>query len=900
MASDALRAIDLRVDFSHYPLGIDESKPIFSWIPVGRMRGHSQRAYRIIVSSSYENSVRGMGDVWDTGVVESESNVIEYNGPPLKSFTKYFWRVKLWDNYNVEGSWSDVAWFETAVLNESEWEGIWIGGGQLLRKEFKLEDDVAEARLYVAGLGYFELRINGTKVGENALEPLWSDYSKRIYYSVYDVTDIVKKGGNVIAVMLGRGRYSPKPREGIMKFKYYGEPCLLLMLRIRLANGKNMVVRSDESWKCLEKGPILSDDIYDGFKYDENLEPVGWDQYGFDETGWRQCHKASNPGGRLVSSTGIPATRVMGAIKPKEVYNPSPGVYVFDFGQNVTGWVRLRIRRVGGKKEIKVRYAEVIENDGSLNVQNIRGAESTDIFVLREVGTEFLEPKFTYHGFRYAEVSGLGYPPAIDDIEAIVVHANLEIIGSFSCSNKLINDIHRLVIWSLKGNLTNGVQTDCPQRDERMGWLGDAWISSEAAVLNFNMIKYYEKIINDIIDAQKEDGSIPDVVPPYWDLYPADPAWGTAFIYIPWVLYLYYGFKRPFERGYAHMKKWWNFLYSRAKGNILYFGKYGDWVPPGRVKSIENCPMEIIGTWILYRDAKILMRVATILGLKEDVEYFGKKAEELREAFNKAFLHEDVKEIFKHAGYYSIYIAPDNSKVYLGGTQTANSLALIEDIVPPDSIYKILESLVNDIKFWDKHFNVGILGAKYVPKVLTKYGYTQLAYEVITNESYPSYGYMIKEGATTLWERWELLRGPGMNSHNHHMFGSIDAWFFESLAGIELIEPAFKLFNVNIPLIDGLNHASAWLYTIKGLLAVSWSKKWNSLKVDVIVPTGSKARIYLPRLADQVEVLENGLVLVRGRETLRTVEGVMSIREEKDKLVIEVTSGKYSFEIRTI
>ncbi len=899
-----LKAVDLRVEFAKNPLGIDEPRPRFSWISLHSERGQWQKAYRVIVSSSYENALNGVGDVWDSGVVELDSNVVEYSGPPLKSFTRYFWRVKWWDGSGRESEWSDVAWFETAILNSSEWRGVWIGGGQLLRREFYIDGDVVDARVYIAGLGYYELRVNGVRVGDRALDPLWSEYDKRIYYSVYDVTNIIRRGVNTVAVMLGRGRYSQKFERGFQKVKYYDEPKLLIMLRVRLADGRIVEVFSDEMWKCLDKGPIISDDIYDGFKYDARLEPLGWDKPGFDDSSWRLCSRVAPPKGVLVSSTAIPATKAVAIFKPREVYSPSPNVYVFDFGQNITGWVRLCVRGSSGSM-VKIRYAEVINSDGTLNTKNLGAAEATDIFILRGDGVEVLEPKFTYHGFRYVEVSGSIAPLSLDDIEAVVVHADLEPIGSFVCSNKLVNDIHRLTIWSLKGNLTNGVQTDCPQRAERMGWLGDAWLSSESAILNFNMVKYYEKIVSDIIDSQREDGSIPDVVPPYWELYPADPAWGTAFIYIPWMLYLYYGDRRVLERVFDYAKKWWEYLYSRTKDGILYFGKYGDWVPPGKVRNTQDCPSEVISTWILYRDAKLLMNIAKVLNRDGDALYFEAKARELGEAFNKAFLHE--RDVFgrKILGYYSIYTSAGGTLLYLGspefgGSQTCLALPLAEDLVPKEKVANILNALIYSIEVdWDKHFNVGILGMKYVPEVLAKYGYIELAYQALTQETYPSFGYMVKEGATTLWERWEKLTGPGMNSHNHHMFGSIDSWLYRRLAGVDVVEPGFRKFIVKPPLINGLNHASAYLYTVRGLVMAAWSKGEKTFKVNVTVPVGSIAEVYLPKIGGGIEILEGDKVVWKAGE-LSKVEGILSAREEDDRIIIEVGSGSYSFTVKVI
>lgn len=880
-----LRTVDLRVEFTVNPLGLDEPRPRFSWIPVSDLRGRFQRAYRIIVGS-LDNVLKGVGDIWDSGIVESSDNIAEYRGPPLRSFTRYYWRVRWWDDEGRDSGWSDIAWFETGILDPNEWRGKWIGGGQLLRKEFIVSGDVAEARAYVSGLGYYELRINGSRVGDKALDPPWSEYTKTVYYSVYDVTSLVRRGLNVISLILGRGRFGQRFR-GV---KYYGEPRALIMLRIKLAGGEVVEVVSDESWRCLEKGPIINDDIYNGYRYDARLEPRGWDEPGFNDSSWKQCETMDPPGGRLKSTATIPATKVITILKPREHFNPVPGVHVFDFGQNITGWVRIRVRGGVEGTEIRVRHSEVINPDGSLNTSNLRDAEATDVYVLRGDEIEILEPRFTYHGFRYVEITGYPGTPSMDDVEAIVVHADLEPIGSFTCSDKLLNSIHRITIWSLKGNLMNGVQTDCPQRDERMGWLGDAWLSSDSAALNFNMIRFYEKFVGDIIDSQREDGSIPNLVPPYWESYPADPAWGTAIIYIPWILYIYYGDKRILEISYEAMKKWWSYLNSMTKDGILYYNRYGDWVPPGRVRSVEHCPPEIISTWILYRDAILLSRISRILGRASDSEFFERRAREILEAFNKSFLSE--------RGYYSTYIAPDGSKVQFGGSQTCNALPLAMDMVPKESIEKVLQSLVRSVEVeWDKHMNVGIIGAKYVPEVLARYGYAELAYETLAQESYPSYGYMIKEGATTLWERWEKLSGRGMNSHNHHMFGSVDHWLYKYVAGIDVLEPGFRRILIKPWLYKRISHASASIYTVRGLVSVEWESKGDMLRLRTRIPVGSIAEIHIPRISNKIEILEGGSLLWRPGEIVKT-PGIFSLKEEARWIVIEVGSGTYSFEVR--
>jgi alpha-L-rhamnosidase len=901
--SFSLSTEKLLTEYTQNPIGIDEPTPRFSWVPIHSSKRQVQTAYRVIVSTSLENALNGIGDLWDSGFVRSDFNLAIYGGPALKSFTKYFWRVKWWDRDGKESPWSDVAFFETGPLGPEDWGGaVWIGGGQMLRTEFKLDDEVAEARAYVSGLGYYELRINGTRIGDRILDPPWSVYDKRIYYSTYDVTDLLRKGGNAIGIILGRGRFSPRYYEKF-RTRYYGEPKAILLLRMVLRSGREVSIVTSEGngWRCLENGPILDDDIYNGYRYDSRLEPKGWDLPGFDDATWTPCIRSDPPSGRLSSASTIPATKVKAMLRPQRVYSTRPGVLICDFGQNLVGWVRLRINSPLRGAMIRIRYSELIGPSGELDRRNLRGAEAEDIFILR--GDEhFVEPRFTYHGFRYVEIQGYPGTLSIDDVEALVVYADLERVGSFVCNDHVANDIHRLSLWSFKGNLNNGVITDCPQRDERMGWLGDAWLSAEAIALNFDVLRYYEKFILDIMDSQRDDGSISDVAPPYWELYPADPAWGTALIYIPWVLYTYYGDKKVLEKTYNAMKKWWEYLYGRMRDGILYFGKYGDWVPPGRVRALENSPPEIVATWIMYRDAKILAKVAKIIGRESDVGLFEERAMGIGEAFNREFLRTIVRDSSTIEGYYASYRSRAGEEVMLGGTQTCNALALAEDLVPKERKSRIIEQLVRSVEIeWDRHINVGILGAAYVPQVLAENGYEELAYEAITQESYPGYGYMVREGATTLWERWERLEGGGMNSHNHHMLGSVDAWLYKYVAGIKILEPGFKKILVKIPKISRIRHAAASYKSIRGVFNVTWSRSEDSLRIDITLPVGSTAIIQIPIEGEASEFLESGKLLWSFGKLVEKPEDVLSITEKRDKtrlLEVEIGSGSYSFELK--
>ncbi len=873
------------------PVGLDIHRPRFSWALTHGERGRVQSAYRIIVSSSLESAERCVGDIWDSGRVESDQSTnVEYGGGPLKSRWRYYWRVKWWDDLGRESRFSDTAFFETGILHPGEWRAKWITGGRLLRREFRIDGRVRRARAYICGLGYYELRINGEKIGDRVLDPPWTDYEKLALYTVYDVTGKVREGANAVAVMLGNGRYSLRHewRMGDFQVKRYrdAEPKVIAEIWVWLEDMGQMVIVTDEDWRVSE-GPIVYDDIYGGEVYDARLERPGCDMPGYDDSGWRRATMAAPPCEALLSSATSPPIRRVRLHTPKNILSPRLGVYVFDFGQNFSGWARLRVSGERGR-EVKLRYAELLNEDGTVNTAPNRAAKSTDIYVLKGEGLEEYEPRFTYHGFRYVELTGYPGTPNIESLTGVEVHTDVPAIGGFSCSNSLINDIHRVIIWSILSNLMS-VPTDCPQRDERLGWMGDAHLVAEAAIFNFDIAAFYHKWLRDVRLAQAEDGSVPDVVPPYWMLYPADPAWGSACTIIPWLLHLYYGDRRALEENYEMMRRWVSFLASKAENGIVRLSKYGDWCRPGFISSPET-PGELVSTWFYYYSAKIVAEAARALGRDEDWRRYSALAEEIKKAFNREFLADGRYGVVKPSGQ----TAPLSS-------QTSNTLPLYLDIAPEDKAQSILKSLLEDIALRrDYHLATGIIGTRYLPETLSKYGESETAYRILSQTSYPSWGYMIREGATTLWERWELLTGSGMNSHNHAMFGSIDSWFYKVVAGINIDpqEPGFKRIIVKPHIVGDLKHASASINTLRGPVYSGWRKSGERLAVEVSIPVNSAGSIWLP-VKDIVNPLisEGETTLWRDGRYVPGVEGIKSAHREGDYVVLEVGSGTYHFEI---
>ena len=528
-----LRLTNLRCEYMSDPIGIETISPRFSWELEHPERNQKQSAYQILVASYRDLLGANTGDLWDSGKVLSERSVnVVYAGKSLKSSTSCYWKVRAWDADDQESEYSPTAFFEMGLLHAEDWQGEWIAwdgeGSPLFRQEFVLEKPIKRARFYISGLGYYEARINGHKVGEQVLDPGWTDYEKTILYASFDVTDFLQTSGNAIGVMLGNGRFCP-PDEVVNKppnpLKKYGkQPLFLAQLNITYFDGTLVQVSTNSGWKAAS-GPIVYNDLYDGEIYDARLERSGWDSPGYDDTDWQNATEVQNPGGTLVSQTGCPPIKVTRTIAPQTLTTPNMGMFVYDFGQNFTGWVKLNVRGPRGTK-LEIRYAELLHEDGSINQLPNRSAKATDVYVLKGEGEECFEPHFTYHGFRYVEVNGFPGTPALESLEGCVVHSAVPPTGRFLCSHPLINQIHQNVLWGQLSNLMS-IPTDCPQRDERLGWLGDAHLTTEEAVYNFEMAGFYTKWMRDIRDAQKENGSVPDVVPTHWELYPADPAWGS-------------------------------------------------------------------------------------------------------------------------------------------------------------------------------------------------------------------------------------------------------------------------------------------------------------------------------------------------------------------------------------
>jgi len=846
----------LRCEYLTDPLGIDVREPRFFWVPDHPVRGQAQSAYQIVVSTLRDSA---KADMWDSGKVASEEfSQVVYKGKPLASDTSYYWKVRWWDKDGVASPYSAVGRFDTGLLDRADWKGQWIGGANQIRKEFALDGDIVRARAYVCGLGYYELRVNGRKIGTNVLDPAWTTYDKRALYVTYDLAPYLRQGANAVGVVLGSGWFKNKG--------------LIAQIHLEFAGGKKIVIAGDKTWKAKD-GPITADSVYNGETYDARLESTGWDQTGFKETGWKAAQAVEGAEG-VLSAQMMPPIRIMDTLVPLKMTNPASGIYVFDLGQNISGWARLRVSGPKGTA-VRMRFAELVYDNGLINQENLRSARAEDVYILKGEGEETWEPRFTYHGFRYVEVAGFPGVPTAESVRGRVVHSSVKQTGSFACSKPVLNALQRIVTWGQKTNL-HGIPTDCDQRDERMGWMGDAQGTAEEAMMNFDMAAFYTNFLRDIRDVQDEKGQITDTVPHIWGSRPADPAWGTAYPLIAWYMYQYYGDKRILEEHYPGLKLYVEFLRSRTEKGLLKYSYYGDWV------AVEKTPGSIVSSFYYYYDVKVLSDIAKVLGNEAEANSYGRLAEEIKAAF--------------HAEYFD-----PKTGGYATNSQTSNALALFLELAPKEARGSAWQNLFESLAYWNNsHLTTGIIGTKYVMEVLTRFGNSDLAYDIAAQTTYPSWGYMIENGATTLWELWQKREGPSMNSHNHPMFGSVGSWLYKALAGINP-DPegvGFRKVRLEPQMVRDLAYAAGSVDTVRGRVLCSWKRTAKSVTLEAIVPVGSEAEIVIPKFnIRNLVVREGDNVFWQGGAFVPGVSGILGASDKDGAIRIKAGSGRYVFEL---
>jgi len=740
----------------------------------------------------------------------------------------------------------------------------------LLRKQFETQLKIKSARAYVTGLGNYVMFVNGKRVGEDIFTPGWTDYPTKIQYQTYDVTSLLKNGDNAVGAVLGNmwwsgglgWRGSVVYSEGPLRF--------LMQLVINYENGTSETVLTDNSWKTTDS-PIVEDHIYHGEIYDARLENPGWHKPGFDDAKWEQVIVLEKDKAQLVSQQG-PTIQITEEIKPIQITEPDSGVYIFDMGQNMVGWVRLKVKGKSGVKVV-LRFAETLKEDGNIYTENLRGARATDTYILKGKGTEKWEPKFTYHGFRYVEIKGFPGKPGKDAILGKVVHSNPPVSGEFLCSNDLLNKIQKNINWGLRGNM-HSVPTDCPQRDERLGWMGDAQIFAPTSCYNRNMVRFYTKWERDITDCQEDNGAVYDVNPAIVVGGPAKPGWGDAVVVVPWVVYNFYGDKRIIEENYDGMAAWVNFMKKKSRRYIYDQEGYGDWI------AVVKSPSKPIGAAYFYYSTKLLSKMAAILGKENDAYKYDQLAKLIARAFNNKYLDKRTNQ-------------------YDSATQSANLLPLAFGITPEKLTDAVIANVVKDIKDRENHLSTGFLGTGYILPMLSDYGYHDLAYKLATQKTYPSWGHMVEKGATTIWELWNSdTEGPSMNSRNHFALGSVGEWYFSHIAGLrpDAEAPGFKKIIFKPKPVGDLKWAEASLKTGYGSVQSRWEKKDGKLFLKITIPANTSALVYIPILENdkpsisegEQQLLDNGK-FVANSETLKFKE--LTPKEA----VFEVGSGVYNF-----
>lgn len=882
-ASSKERVTNLRTEMKENPTGIDIPEPRFMWQIESDQSDVSQVAYQIIVAESVKELNSQTNLIWNSGKISSDNSLfIPYQGSPLQSRKTYYWKVKVWTNKG-ETSWSEVNNWTMALMNTDEWKAQWIGldksmnesdrlegetrlAARYLRKEFQIPSQIKNARVYITGLGFYECYINGKKVGNDVFAPTATDYSKHVNYNVYDVTDLLSKGQNTIGVTIGNGRYFSMRRGGV---RHFGFPKMFMQLEIEGKNGEKTTLVSDQTWKITTNGPIVANNEFDGEEFNANLDMKGWANNGYNDASWMQASIVDAPEGKLISQRN-PNIQVMKEIKPIGITVTPKGTYILDMGQNMVGWLAIKLK---GKKDkpIKMVFAESLENENELYMKNLRSAKVTDIYTPDSDGEFSWEPRFTYHGFRFVEITGLDYKPQLENFVGRVIYDKMDDVGTFESSNTTLNQIFHNAYWGIIGNYRS-MPTDCPQRDERMGWLGDRAMGCFGESFLVENALLYEKWVQDIEDVQNPNGLIANVAPNYWDVRSENVTWPAAYIFAINMLYEQYGDTRPIKKHYQSMKAWINHIVSDCMTDyIVTKDTYGDWcMPPERQELIHSedparkTDGAILSTTFFYRLLQVMSKFADMNGVDSDKMQFDDLALKIKDAYNNKYLD-------KTTGQYG------------NNTVTANILSLMLGLTPQEYEEKVFANVIKKTEEdFNSHVSTGLVGIGYLMRGLTKYGRPDLAYKIATNRTYPSWGYMIDNGATTIWELWNgNTADPAMNSHNHVMLlGDLLIWYYESLAGIstDKTNVGFKQIEMNPVFPNGLDFVNASYNSVYGKIHSAWTKKGDKIEWKIEIPANTSANVILPK----------GISLNNNKSPIRNVKNINGV------ISFTLPSGKHN------
>lgn len=901
-----LEAERLRTEYLENPIGIDETAPRLSWIVTSAERGERQTAYRILVASSEEKLARNEADLWDSGRVRSDRTLhIAYGGEPLESRMDAHWKVRVWNADRAPSDWSGSASWSMGLLDHTDWAGIWIGHdvgrpataeaddlhlppSPYLRRAFEADKEVARATLYVTAGGAYDMYLNGDRVGDHVFGPGWTDYAKRIYYRTYDVTDQVTRGENAIGAILADGWYAgylgPKTNQAERGRGYYNErPSLLAQLEVTYADGTTQTIATDRTWKGSE-GPIREADIYMGQAYDARLEMPGWASPGFDDGEWTEAAWRAVPDGRVMAHPAEPV-RTIEELTPRAITSPKDGVHIFDVGQNISGVVRLRVKGEAGDR-VTLRFSEMLYDDGTLMTANLRGARATDTYILKgDPDGEVWTPQFTYHGFQYVEVTGLPGKPSPQTVTALRVNSDTSPAGQISVSDDrdvgrtkgLVNQLLANIKTSQYANFFD-VPTDCPQRDERLGWTGDAQIYARSSAYIADVGAFFGKWMGDVRDAQLWHGAYPHYVPAPSHFYVPNeysPGWMDAGVIVPFEMFTMYGDERIVDRHWDSMERFMTFQADKAGNDVLSdidFG-FGDWLATG-----EQPSRPFIAAAYYGYDARLMAKMAEATGRDARADHYRTLYEDIRTAFAEAYFNDDgtLKQ----------------------ETQTAYVMALDMGLVRADLEVAAADRLAAMVRENGSKLSTGFLGVKHLLPVLTAYGHEDLAYDLLLETDYPSWGYEIANGATSIWERWNsFTQGEGflnqsMNSFNHYTYGSVAEWMFEDMGGIAPATPGFETIRIRPSMQDRVGTVTASYDSIRGPIKTTWTVSDEGPSLRVTIPANTVAEVYIPA-EDADAVWEGEGPADEGRH-------IRHVREEGGDQVFLVGSGSYVFDAEAV
>ena len=913
----------LRCEYQSLPLGIDVERPRLSWCLSGDHRGARQSAYQILAAETAEDVLAGRGVLWDSGkVLSDQSTHIVYEGDALRSGQRIWWCVRVWDERGEE-SMSSPHWWEMGLLSRTDWIARWISAPKIkdvtykllagpewqnfatpedqlahwmklrqasleaaqpspyFRKPFTVTKQVVRARVYATARGLYKLYVNGVAIGYDYFRPGWTDYHARIQYQTYDIASLLKPDENVLGVILGEGWYSGAVSWQAQRNNYGDTMQALVQVVLDYDDGSQEMIASDSSWRCAY-GPILSSDFLMGEVYDARQEVPGWSEPDFVAETWQAVQETPLDDVRLVAQCGPTVQKIM-ELPPVAMTEPQPDTYIFDLGQNMVGWVRLCAKGPAGTT-VQLRFAEMLNPDGTMYVANLRTAKSTELYTLKgSEEEEAYEPSFTFHGFRYVEVTGYPGEPDLHAVTGVVVGSHTPRSGSFECSHPMVNQLQKNIEWGQRGNFLE-VPTDCPQRDERLGWTGDAQIFIRTATYNANVAAFFTKWLNDMEDAQLEEGCIPNVIPRLHEKVDAAPGWADAMVVVPWTLYEVYGDTRVLEQHYAMIKRWMDHLHRlnpthlwRTHRNGSGDGKwdFGDWL------SIDaDTPKDVLADAFFAQSTKLMAYIAEALNRQEDAQHYHALFTQVKQAFNAEYVQDDGS--------------------ITGNTQTVYVLALSFDLLPEQLRPLAARHLVEDIERHNGHLSTGFLGVGHLMPALTEAGYADVAYRLLLNDTFPSWGYSIKHGATTIWERWDGwtaekgFQDVGMNSFNHYSLGSVGEWLYRYVAGIDTTsglksgETGYRHCVLRPYPQEQLRYVRAMFDSMHGRIVSHWRKEPGAFIWDVTIPANTIATIYVPA-SEQAHITESG-------QPATGAEGIISSRREEGFTAFEAVSGTSPFE----